>query len=280
MIRSSEKIVLLGAKGMLGSEVSSLLADDNITALDLPEFDITNKSQLEKAIQDASIVINCAAYTDVEKSESQTDLAFKVNAEAVSNLGEIARRNNTYVIHISTDFVFDGKKDSPYIETDRTNPINAYGKSKLQGELLLAEKYNFYSIIRVQWTYGKNGNNFISKLVSLARQKDSLKVVDDQFGSPTWTQEVAKVICEFIAKKPQGLFHYAAAGFTSRYEIAKFVFEKLNLNTRIIPCKTSEFKTIAQRPLNSRFCCDKIQSLLDKPIELWQKPLERFLKTL
>jgi dTDP-4-dehydrorhamnose reductase len=99
MIRSSEKIVLLGAKGMLGSEVSSLLANDNIIALDLPEFDITNKNQLEKAIQDAGIVINCAAYTDVEKSESQTDLAFKVNAEAVGNLGEIARRNNTYVIH-------------------------------------------------------------------------------------------------------------------------------------------------------------------------------------
>ena len=280
MIRSSEKIVLLGAKGMLGSEVSSLLANDNIIALDLPEFDITNKNQLEKAIQDAGIVINCAAYTDVEKSESQTDLAFKVNAEACGNLGEIARRNNTYVIHIGTDFVFDGKKESPYIETDRTNPINAYGKSKLQGELLLAEKHNFYSIIRVQWTYGKNGNNFISKLVSLARQKDSLKVVDDQFGSPTWTHEVAKVICEFTAKKPQGLFHFAAAGFTSRYEMAKFVFEKLNINTELVPCKSSEFKTAATRPLNSRFCCDKIKPLLDKPIELWQKSIERFLKTL
>jgi len=280
MIRSSEKIVLLGAKGMLGSEVSSLLADDNIIALDLPEFDITNKNQLEKAIQGAGIVINCAAYTDVEKSESQTDLAFKVNAEAVGNLGEIAKRNNTYVIHISTDFVFDGKKDSPYIETDYTNPINAYGKSKLQGELLLAEKHTNYSIIRVQWTYGKNGNNFIAKLISLSRQKSSLKVVDDQFGSPTWTQEAAGVIREFIKKKPQGLFHYAATGFTSRYEMAKFVFEKLNINTELVPCKSSEFKTAAARPANSRFCCDKIQSLLDKPIELWQKPLERFLKTL
>ena len=280
MIRSSEKIVLLGAKGMLGSEVSSLLANDNIIALDLPEFDITNKNQLEKAIQGAGIVINCAAYTDVEKSESQTDLAFKVNAEAVGNLAEFAHRNNIYVIHISTDFVFDGAKDSPYTETDRTNPINVYGKSKLQGELLLAEKYNFYSIIRVQWTYGKNGNNFIAKLISLSRQKSSLKVVDDQFGSPTWTQEVAKVICEFITKKPQGLFHYAAAGFASRYEMAKFVFEKLNISTELVPCKSSEFKTAAQRPLNSRFCCDKIQSLLDKPIELWQKPLERFLKIL
>jgi dTDP-4-dehydrorhamnose reductase len=280
MIPRSEKIVLLGAKGMLGSEVYSLLADYNVTALDLPEFDITNKSLLENAVKDANVIINCAAYTDVEKSESQADLAFKVNADAIANLAEFARRKNAYVIHIGTDFVFDGKKDSPYIETDAPSPINVYGKSKLQGELLLAEKHNFYSIIRVQWTYGKNGNNFISKLISLSRQKDCLKVIDDQFGSPTWTMEAAKVICKFVDKKPQGLFHYCAAGFTSRFEMARYVFNYFKLNTEIVPCKTTEFKTAAKRPLNSRFCCDKIQSLLDKPIELWQKPLERFLKTL
>jgi dTDP-4-dehydrorhamnose reductase len=251
MIKSSEKIVLLGARGMLGSEVYSLFTDKNITALDLPEFDITNKSLLEKTIEGANIVINCAAYTDVEKAESQADLAFKVNAEAVGNLAELAGRNNAYVIHISTDFVFDGKKNTPYLETDPANPINAYGKSKLQGELLLTQKHNLFSIIRVQWTYGKSGNNFIAKLVSLSRQKNSLKVVDDQLGSPTWTLEAAKAIREFIVKKPQGLFHFAAAGSASRYEMAKFVFEKLKLNTEIVPCISSEFKTAAQRPLNS-----------------------------
>lgn len=275
-----DKIVLLGAKGMLGSEVCNICAKDNITPLDLPEFDITDKNQLEKALQDANIVINCAAYTDVEKSENQTDLAFKVNAEAVGNLAQIAHKKNIYVIHISTDFVFDGRKDSPYLETDRTNPVNVYGKSKLEGETLLTKNHNFCAIIRLQWTYGKNGNNFITKLISLSKKKDSLKVVDDQFGAPTWTKEVAKVVREFIAKKPQGLFHYAAAGFASRYDVAKFAFEKLKISTPIIPCKSSEFPTAAARPASSRFCCDKIQSLLDKTIELWQKPLERFLKTL
>jgi len=276
----AEKIVLLGAKGMLGSEIYDLCAEDNITALDLPDFDITDKKQLAGAVENANIIINCAAFTDVEKAESQYDLAFKVNAEALGNLAQIAHKKNIYVIHISTDFVFNGKKETPYVETDKPSPINTYGKSKLQGEILLAKNHNSYAIIRVQWTYGKNGNNFIAKLISLSRQKNSLKVVDDQFGSPTWTQEAAKVICEFIAKKPQGVFHYAAAGFTSRYEMAKFVFEKLKLNTQVVPCKTSEFKTAAARPANSRFCCDKIQSLLDKPIELWQKSLERFLKTI
>jgi dTDP-4-dehydrorhamnose reductase len=294
-----DRIVLLGARGMLGSEIYNLCAKcrkaspsgDNITPLDLPEFDITDKNLLEKTIRNADVVINCAAYTDVEKAESQTEQAFKINAEAVGNLAQIAHRKNVYVIHISTDFVFDGRKETPHLETDQTNPINAYGKSKLEGEILLAKSHNYYSIIRVQWTYGKNGNNFITKLISLSRQKSSpplgetspragLKVVNDQFGAPTWTKEAAKVIREFIIKKPQGIFHYAAAGFASRYDVAKFAFEKLKISTPVIPCKSSEFPTAAARPASSRFCCDKIQSLLDKPIELWQKPLERFLETL
>ncbi|MGB8227319.1 MAG: dTDP-4-dehydrorhamnose reductase [Sedimentisphaerales bacterium] len=283
-----DRIVLLGAKGMLGSEIYNLCAKcrkaspsgDNITPFDLPEFDITDENQLEKVLRDANIIVNCAAYTNVEKAESQSEQAFKVNAEAVGNLAKIAHNKNIYVIHISTDFVFDGKKETPYLETDRTNPINVYGKSKLEGETLLAKNHNRCAIIRVQWTYGKNGNNFITKLISLSTQKENLKVVDDQFGAPTWTQEVAKVIREFVAKKPQGIFHYAAAGFASRYDVAKFAFEKLKISTLVIPCKSSEFPTAAARPASSRFCCDKIQSLLDKPIELWQKPLERFLKTL
>lgn len=279
-VKMAERIVLLGAKGMLGSDVYSLFAKDNVTSLDLPEFDIIDKNQLKKALEDTDVVINCAAFTDVEKAESQSKQAFAINTEAVGNLAQIARKKNIYIIHISTDFVFDGKKETAYIETDRTNPINAYGKSKLEGEMLLTKNHNFYAIIRIQWTYGKNGNNFITKLVSLSSQKSSLKVVDDQFGSPTWTQEAAKVIREFIAKKPQGLFHYAAAGFASRYDVAKFAIEKLKIRTPITPCKSSEFLTAAVRPSSSRFCCDKIQSLLDKPIELWQKPLERFLKTL
>ncbi|PKL51077.1 MAG: dTDP-4-dehydrorhamnose reductase [Planctomycetes bacterium HGW-Planctomycetes-1] len=275
-----ERIVLLGANGMLGSEIRCLCANNNLTALDLPQFDITDTNQLEKAVENADVVINCAAYTNVEKAASESEQAFKVNAEAVGNLAQLARKNNIYVIHISTDFVFDGEKKTPYLETDKTNPINIYGKSKLEGETLLAKNHNNFAIIRVQWTYGKNGANFITKLVSPAKQKDVLKVVDDQFGSPTSTQEAAKAIVELAAKRPQGIFHYAAAGFASRYDAAKFAFEKLKLNTKILPCKSDEFPTAAKRPLNSRFCCDKIQALLDKPIEEWQRPLERFLETI
>lgn len=274
------RIVLLGARGMLGSDVYPLFANQDITALDLPEFDITDKNQLTKAMSNCDVVINCAAFTDVEKAESQSAQAYKVNAEAVGNLAQIANKKNIYVIHISTDFVFDGKKAGSYTETDPANPINVYGQSKLQGERLLSQNHNLYSIIRTQWTYDKNGNNFITKLISLSKQQDSLKVIDDQFGSPTATKEAAKAIREFVLKKPQGIFHYAAAGRASRYEIAKFVFEKLKINTELIPCQTGEFETAAQRPLNSCFCCDKIQTLLAEPIAAWQKPLESFLETI
>lgn len=277
--KMASKIVLLGAKGMLGSEVQKVFSD-SASAFDLPEFDITNKIHLEKAAKDASVIINCAAFTDVEKAESQYDLAYKVNAEAVANLAKICRHKNIYLIHISTDFVFDGKKESPYVETDSPNPINAYGKSKYEGEIQLTKNNENFAIIRVEWTYGKSGNNFISKLISLSKEKSSLKVVDDQFGSPTWTKEVAKVLQEFAIKKPKGLFHYAAAGFASRYEVAKLAFDKLKIKTEVVPCKSSEFKSAAARPANSKFECGKIQAVLDKPIKQWQKCLEKFLETI
>lgn len=264
---------------MLGTEIAELFSDARIKICDLPDFDITNENQLSSVLIDCDIVINCSAFTDVEKAESQRNMAFKVNVEAVGSLAKIARKKNIYVIHISTDFVFDGNKKDAYTETDLPNPINVYGQSKLAGEKLLAQYHNFYSIIRLQWTYGKNGNNFISKLISLLKHKDSLKVVDDQFGSPTATKEAARVIKEFVVRKPVGLFHYAAMGKASRYEVAQFAFEKLKIKTKLVACKTNEFKTAAQRPLNSCFCCDKIQAVLTGPIEHWQKPLERFLGT-
>ena len=162
---ANPKIALLGAAGMLGTEVAAELAQKGIAfdSLDLPDFDITDASQLQRVADDSRIIINCAAYTDVEKAESQRDLAFKVNAEAVGRLGALAKKTGAYVIHISTDFVFDGTSGRPYVETDAPNPINIYGKSKLAGERLLVESGCDNCIMRVEWTYGRSGNNFVSK---------------------------------------------------------------------------------------------------------------------
>jgi dTDP-4-dehydrorhamnose reductase len=277
-----KRVAILGGKGMLGSDLALACQQHQLvtTVLDLPEFDITNEKHLTNILKDVVAVINCAAYTNVEKAESEAELAYKVNAEAVGKLGSAAKNAGVWVLHISTDFVFDGTSSKPYVETDTPNPINVYGASKLAGEKLLVESGCRHCIMRVEWTYGSCGNNFVTKMIKRARTSRMLKVVDDQIGSPTATAEIAKVICKLLPKKPQGLFHFASAGYVSRFEMAKFIFDKLNMFVDLNSCKTAEFPTVAARPLNSRFDCSKIKALLDEPIEPWQAPLERFLERL
>ncbi|MHC4748860.1 MAG: dTDP-4-dehydrorhamnose reductase [Planctomycetota bacterium] len=282
MVTNDTRIAILGGRGMLGSDLAPACQQQglNTTVLDLPEFDITNTNQLQQIVSNARVIVNCAAYTNVDKAESQAELAYQVNAEAVGRLSVFAREANVWVLHISTDFVFDGKSDRPYVETDMPNPINTYGKTKLAGEQLLVQSGCSYCIIRVEWTYGSAGNNFVTKLIRRAKAGEPLKVVDDQIGSPTATVEVAKVICKLLRKRPEGIFHFASAGYASRYEMAKFIIEKLSMDVSLLPCKTSDYVSAAARPLNSRFDCSRISSLLDEPIESWQVQLEHFLRQL
>jgi dTDP-4-dehydrorhamnose reductase len=277
-----DRIAILGGKGMLGSDLALACRQHRLvtSVLDLPEFDITNENHLVGALKEVDAVINCAAYTNVEKAESESDLAYKINGEAVGKLGFAAKQAGVWVLHISTDFVFDGKSRRPYIETDPPHPINTYGASKLAGEKLLVESRCRYCIMRVEWTYGSTGNNFVTKIIKQAKTNRRLKVVDDQIGSPTATTEVAKVICKLLPKKPDGLFHFASAGCVSRFEMAKFIFDKLNMSVDLSSCKTADFPTVAARPLNSRFNCSKIEALLDESIAPWQAPLGRFLERL
>lgn len=277
---------------MLGSDLALACRQHQFTTtiLDLPDFDITNYQQLDRAVRNTSVVVNCAAYTDVDDAESHAEMAYKVNAEAVGRLASIAKDAGVWVLHIGTDFVFDGKSDRPYAETDAPNPINTYGKSKLAGEQLLVESRCRYCIMRIEWTYGLGGGNFVTRLIETAKADKKLKVVDDQVGSPTATTEVAGVICKLLQKKPEGLFHFAAAGYVSRFEMAKFVFDRLNMSVDLSSCKSAEPANLpaatprvarhggrAARLLNSLFDCSKIKALLDEPIKPWQEPLERFL---
>ncbi|MFZ0035231.1 MAG: dTDP-4-dehydrorhamnose reductase [Sedimentisphaerales bacterium] len=273
------RVAILGGKGMLGSDLALACQQHRIitTVLDLPEFDITNENHLTNILKEVDAVINCAAYTDVEKAESESELAYKVNGEAVGKLGTVAKGAGVWVLHISTDFVFDGKSKRPYIETDPPHPISTYGASKLAGEKLLVESGCRHCIMRVEWTYGSAGNNFVTKMIKRAKAGEKLKVVDDQTGSPTATTEIAKVICKLLSKKPEGLFHFASTGYVSRFEMARFIFDKLNMSVDLSRCKTADFPTVAKRPLNSCFDCSKTKALLDEPIKPWQEPLERFL---
>jgi len=276
------QVAILGARGMLGSDVTEIFRKQefDISAYDLPEFDITNIKHLSNALKNVDVVINCAAYTDVEQAERETELAFKINTDAVKHLGQIAGDCGIWVLQISTDFVFDGKSEKPYTEKDNPNPINVYGRSKLKGEQFLLETKCPHCILRVEWTYGLNGENFVKKIIKRAKTTDLIRVVDDQIGSPTATSEAANVILRLVSKKPLGLFHFAADGYTSRYDCARFILKRMNLPISIEPCKTDDFETLADRPLNSRFDCYKIQRFLNLHIKPWQESLELFLKQL
>ena len=298
MSDSPDKVIILGGKGMLGTDVAAECKSRGMDfeVFDLPEFDMTNEHQLLSVIHPAHTIVNCAAYTNVEKAETETELAFRVNAEAVGLLATSAKKSGAWVLHISTDFVFDGASDGPYTEKDIPHPINAYGRTKLAGERLLVENHCRHCIMRVEWTYGMKGDNFVKKILQKARelasavgrplreakpgeagQKD-MKIVDDQVGSPTATTEAAKAVCDLIHKKPTGIYHFASQGYVSRFDVAQFIAEKLALDVRMTACKTSDFPSAAARPLNSRFDCSKIRPLLSGPINPWQVPLEEFLK--
>ena len=275
-------IAVLGGRGMLGTDIVTLCTKQgcDVKVFDLPEFDITDPQQLEKAVTSSRLIINCAAYTNVDGAESEAELAYKINAEAVGRLGEIVKASDKWILHISTDFVFDGRFDRPYIETHPPNPISEYGRTKLAGEYLLTQSGCRNCIMRVEWTYGRAGNNFVTKVVNRAKDGKQMKIVDDQVGSPTATTQAAKAIWELLRRKAEGLFHFANSGYVSRYEMAKFIFDKLSMDVDLSACKTSDYDSPAARPLNSRFDCSKIQALLDVQIEPWQFPLERFLRTL
>ncbi len=275
----SQVVALLGGRGMLGTEVAAACTRRGyeVRVYDLPQFDVMNPDHLQRAVQAADVIINCAAYTNVDGAESQSPLAHRVNGEAVGRLGELAREEGKWVLHVSTDFIFDGRLDRPYLEADRPHPINEYGKSKLAGEVLLQQSGCSHCLVRLEWTFGRHGRNFITKLLERARTTKVLNVVSDQVGSPTATTEVAQVFCDLLEQRVEGLFHFASAGYVSRYEVAAFVFDHLGLEVELQPCRTSDYPSPAARPLNSRLDCHKIEPLLHAPIVPWQRPLEHFL---
>lgn len=272
-------IGITGAKGMLGSDIAKLANSEGLSVnlYDLPEFDITRPSDIEKAVSECDCIINCAAYTNVDGAESEPEIAEAVNAVAVANLAKTVKSEDKYVLHISTDFVFGDDGINPLKETSRPNPLNVYGASKLKGEKFLEESGCRYGIIRVEWTYGKGGQNFINKIIQIAESLDEIKVVDDQVGSPTATSDAAKAILIFIKNKTEGLYHFASDGYASRFEVAKFILEEKRIKTPISPCSSKEFQAPAQRPANSRFDCSKIDKILDFERPHWKETLTSFL---
>lgn len=274
---------ITGANGMLGKDLCQVALNQKfkINAFDLPGFDITKQETRLHIVKTSDIIINCAAYTAVDQAEIETDKCYQINAEAVKELGQLAAKNQKPIIHISTDFVFgDSEKNRPLNEEDKTNPLGIYGKSKLLGEQHLISSGASFTILRVEWTYGIYGNNFISKIVERASREDKLTVVNDQFGCPTSTVNISKAILCLIKANARGLFHFAEKGYASRYEVAQYIFKTLNIKKELTQGLSSDFPTAVNRPKNSRFDCSKIDKILDFKRPHWKDVLTKYLKNI
>ena len=264
---------------MLGTDLVPVLrAAGSVPVVhDLPDCNIRRRDDVARALDGVGVLVNCAAYTNVEAAESEREVAMAVNGAALATIGQLAAERDVYVLHISTDFVFDGRASRPYTEDDTPNPLSVYGTSKLAGETALAASACRHAIIRVQWTYGNGGRSFVDKVVAAAQARGALRMVADQVGSPTWTRDVSDVLASFVREQHQGLYHYAAAGHASRFEVAKRILQEKGIRADLSACRTADFPSAAQRPLNSCFDCTRIDRLLEARRPRWEDSLRAFL---
>lgn len=281
------KILLLGAQGQLGQELKmNLSAIGDLQAYGRDQVDLTNQESITQAIRsfNPNCIVNAAAYTAVDQAESEPALASKINAEAVSIIASEAKKTNALFIHYSTDYVFDGKKAQPYHEKDQTNPISVYGQSKLAGEEAIAKSGCKHLIFRTTWVIGAHGNNFAKTIFRLAKEREQLKIINDQHGVPTTTNLISKVTAAAIHSLdsipwPSGIYHLSPKGQTTWYGIAKTLLDlakerDVTLAIKsILPITTLEYPTPASRPSNSLLSTNKLEQVLNFELPYWQDEL-------
>ncbi len=257
------KIIILGATGMLGSDIVSSLkkSGHDCHSFNTSTINICDKISVHTALStctDADFLINCAAYTQVDLCEKEHSLAFSVNGTGPKNLAIWCREHMIPILHFSTDYVFDGEKKGPYVETDLCSPLSIYGTSKWQGEQAIQSEWSQHLIFRVQWLYGQHGTHFIQTLQTLLKNRDTLCIVADQKGSPTWTADIATLITTLIASPPSwGLYHLRSQGETTWYDYACFLKDIFDETCTISPQKTEEYPRPAKRPKNGILSTDK-----------------------
>ena len=279
------KIIVTGANGMLGKDLVPLLAaNHDVIALSRAECDITNPSVVDTLIRKnaPNLIINCAAFTDVDGCEREPEKAFAVNAAGAGHIARAASVAGARLFHISTDYVFDGMKSTPYNENDATNPISVYGQSKLQGEqLVLQQNWTASSplILRTAWLYGLQGSNFVEKILAAAQSGRDLKVVADQRGCPTWTMHLAGKIVELITTAADGILHVANSGNCSRFEFAQAIVARLPNPVKVTPVDTSHANRPARRPPCSILDCSRLESLGLKKLPDWKSALEDYFRS-
>ncbi len=285
------RVILIGKNGQMGRSFQSIVDKkkqiNNFTFVGRDELDLTNDNNIDKYFDnnDFDLIINCAAYTNVDKAEEESALADQINHLAVLKLSQIANKHKAKLIHISTDYVFDGKSEKPYIEKDKANPINIYGRTKLRGEeAILKTMPNNAMVIRTSWIYSKYGNNFVNTMLDLGRVKNEINVVNDQIGSPTYADDIANDILKIIDNKnfintimPTEIYHYSNLGEVSWYDFAKEIFKIAKLDCKVRPIKTSSYPTPAKRPLNTMLNKNKIVQEFKVSLNFWRDSLKKNL---
>ncbi|MDD1416257.1 dTDP-4-dehydrorhamnose reductase [Dolichospermum sp. ST_con] len=289
----SKSILLIGSNGQVGTELQNTLSSNyKVIAVTRPQIDLTQSDNLRQIIREnqPEIIINAAAYTAVDKAESQPELATAINAMAPQIVAEESQKLGSFLIHLSTDYVFNGNSNYPYQENDITNPVSVYGQTKLAGEIAIQKACSQYMILRTAWVYGTYGkSNFVKTMLRLGKERPEVRVVADQIGSPTWAKDIALTITQIIPQltlELAGTYHYTNSGVASWYDFAMAIFEEaeklgflLKIN-QIIPITTPEYPTPAKRPAYSVLACEKISKLLGTHPPHWRQRLILMLKEL
>jgi len=282
------KILITGANGMLAKEVKEKFMDGNeLICTDVEDLDITNEAAVLNFIKEAKpeYIINCAAFTAVDKAETAGEIVERINADGPRNLAKAAREVGSTLVHISTDYVFGGDLDveKDYKEDDKKEPVTAYGITKLHGEEQIEANTDKYYIFRTAWLYGVGGNNFVKTMTNLCSNRDEINVVADQHGSPTYAKDLSNIIYQAVEKKiPYGVYHATNQGYTTWYDFTNKILEKQNIKCKVNPVTTEEYIkmmniTQAKRPFNSQLSKDK---LIAQGIEVphWEDGLDRYLE--
>ncbi len=288
------RILITGGRGQLGFDCAEVLNQSHeIMVRGSKEFDITDAEVVERTIRNykPDIILNCAAYTKVDACETERERAWKTNVEGPQNLSLSVKRHGGKLIHISTDYVFDGRKrpPEPYTEDDEPSPLSYYGMTKLEGELAIMQTIEDYIIIRTAWLYGINGHNFLKTILRLALKnphgeinevdfpKAKIKVVDDQYGSPTWSYTLARQISKLIDADTRGLYHATSEGFCTWYELAVHFLDGMGIKHNIIPCTTEDYPTPAIRPKNSILENKRLKQDGINHMPHWKDDIDRFI---
>ncbi len=269
------KILVTGAEGMLGQDLCPIFEDEDYEVVETNKntLDVTNEIQVNNIIkkENPDILIHCAAYTNVDEAEKNSDTAALINVKGTENIAKACAKNDIIMIYISTDYVFDGGKNSPYSPNDKPNPINNYGLTKFQGEQMIQKYCEKYYIVRTSWLFGHHGKNFIETMLSLS-DKPEIKVVDDQFGCPTWTVDLSDGILNLLQNEEEfGIYHICGKTPTTWYDFAKEIFMQAGKNINLIPCKTKDFPRPANRPKYSVMNSENFKIN-------WKKSLKEYLE--